>query len=81
MTKLAFGVGINDSDYPLNPRLGSKRNPCPFYTKWKDMLMRCYSEQYLRKSQSMLAAQFAMIGLYSLNSRHGCQLKIGMENV
>jgi hypothetical protein len=49
MTKLAFGVGINDSDYPLNPRLGSKRNPCPFYTKWKDMLMRCYSEQYLRK--------------------------------
>ncbi len=49
MTKLAFGIGVNDADYPLNPRFGSKRNPCPYYTKWKDMLMRCYSEQYLRK--------------------------------
>lgn len=43
MTKLVFGVGINDADYPVKPQIQATRYVCPFYDKWKNMLSRCYS--------------------------------------
>jgi hypothetical protein len=34
---LVYGVGINDVDCVTN---------CPFYSRWTDMLARCYSERF-----------------------------------
>lgn len=58
-SRLVFGVGINDSVSPTSKRveiqkINGKRKQklvwtCPFYSKWKDMLMRCYSDKYKEK--------------------------------
>lgn len=42
MTRLVYGVGINDV-----PRSASKRNP--IYTAWYGMLTRCFSRTYQEK--------------------------------
>ena len=53
--KLVFGVGMNDSNYPVHEfsyKLDSKGNKvidkrlwtCPFYEKWYEMLRRVYSK-------------------------------------
>jgi len=41
------GVGINDADYPVNT-LGAdgKRQWCPAYRLWQQMINRCYSGEY-----------------------------------
>lgn len=44
--KLVCGVGINDADYPVNPRVNGRVNDCPFYNRWMSMLVRCYSQKY-----------------------------------
>lgn len=39
-----FGVGINDADYKVN----SKHYKCPYYSRWRDMLRRCYyNDKYI----------------------------------
>ena len=48
--KLVYGVGINDADYTLQKKEkvgGSLKMVwrCPFYTRWVDMLRRCYSSK------------------------------------
>lgn len=44
--KLVCGVGINDADYAVRPRVNGKQVMCPFYQVWGHMLQRCYSEKY-----------------------------------
>ncbi len=44
--KLIYGVGINDADYQVYTSIDGKRVVCPFYSKWKSMLTRCFSEKY-----------------------------------
>ncbi len=44
-----FGAGINDADYQVSKRIGSKRQRCKFYQAWSGMLKRCYSEEYQAK--------------------------------
>lgn len=46
MKKLAYGVGINDSDYEVQFTINGKRVSCPYHMKWRNMLQRCYSENY-----------------------------------
>ncbi len=41
--KLYCGVGINDADYPVSPIVNGKRQYCPFYITWRNMLTRVYS--------------------------------------
>jgi len=51
--KKVYGVGVNDADYVVQirkdmPKLDGKRVrekvwTCPFYSRWADMLYRCYS--------------------------------------
>ena len=43
-TKLVFGVGINDADYAVRPKINGKVVPCPFYVAWTNMLSRCYND-------------------------------------
>ena len=40
-----FNIGINDADYQVSP-VGWK---CPYYSRWKDMLRRCYDMKYKQK--------------------------------
>jgi len=42
MSRLIYGVGINDADYAVKPRKNDAQGWCPFYRKWKSMLNRCY---------------------------------------
>lgn len=39
---LNFGIGINDADYVTAPHVNGKRVFCPYYKRWKLMLLRCY---------------------------------------
>lgn len=41
--KLVKGIGINDANYTVKPRVNGKQVTCPFYQVWVDMLERCYS--------------------------------------
>lgn len=54
-SKLTCGVGIKDNLEPLVRKefINGKWLTvwrCPYYSKWKDMLMRCYSNRYLSKN-------------------------------
>ena len=46
---LTYGIGVNDVDYAVNTRVGSKQVHCPFYQTWVNMLKRCYSEGWKKK--------------------------------
>lgn len=52
--KLVYGVGINDADYSVNTRFGKNRIMCPFYSRWANMLERCYSKVYQAKQPSYI---------------------------
>ena len=62
MKKLVCGVGVNDLGYRVHVREwvtenGGKRIQktvfrCPYYTAWKNMLTRCYSEKSLESCPS-----------------------------
>lgn len=43
------GVGINDADYFTQIKVGPNKGRCPFYTVWKSMIARCYSDVYHKK--------------------------------
>ncbi|MFT6988183.1 MAG: hypothetical protein ACJASL_000143 [Paraglaciecola sp.] len=44
--KLIYGVGINDADYKVLSIINGKKELCPFYRSWTNMLARCYSLKY-----------------------------------
>lgn len=44
--KLVYGVGINDADYIVCPKINGKQAMCPFYKRWTGMLMRCYDPKF-----------------------------------
>ena len=46
MSKLIYGVGINDATYVVQPTVGGKQVMCPYYQAWKSMLCRGYSKKY-----------------------------------
>ena len=57
------GVGINDADYKTTivktKLIGGKRTTiskweCQYYSTWRNMLLRCYSEKYQNKNQSYI---------------------------
>ena len=64
MSKLVWGVGINDLPYRTHvyeelPKSGGKRIQklvfkCPYYAKWKDMLKRCYNKKFLERNQTYI---------------------------
>ena len=51
--RLVCGVGINDAWYKVNYK--NKEGVvslCPYYRRWKSMLVRCYDRNYLNKYPS-----------------------------
>jgi hypothetical protein len=47
--KMVFSVGINDADYMTSQRINKKEIRCPFYTRWRNMLKRCYCLKSIEK--------------------------------
>ena len=75
MKKLVWGVGVNDLPYRTHvyeelPKNGGKRVQklvfrCPYYTAWKSMLKRCYSEKYLESKPSYIGTSVCSEWLYA----------------
>jgi CRISPR/Cas system-associated endoribonuclease Cas2 len=75
MTKLVYGVGVNDLGYRVHvreelPKSGGKRIQktvflCKYYEVWKDMLKRCYSEKYLERNPSYIGTSVCNEWLYA----------------
>jgi len=52
MRKLVFGVGVNDADYIVSKLDSGTSSVCPYYSRWINMLLRCYSNKPSSKSAS-----------------------------
>lgn len=47
--KTVCGVGVNDADYVVNPRISGVRHPCHAYSTWRSMIERCEDQEYKDK--------------------------------
>ncbi len=75
MNKLVFGVGVNDLGYKTHvyeyvTKNGGKRSRkcvfiCKYYSAWKHMLERCYSEKYLESYPSYIGTSVCSEWLYA----------------
>ncbi len=75
MNKLVWDVGVNDLGYRVHvkeelPKDGGKRIRktvflCPYYTAWKNMLERCYSEKFLERNPSYIDTSVCGEWLYA----------------
>lgn len=45
---LIQGHGVNDADYPVYNKDNTPMI-CPYYSRWRNVLIRCYNETYLKK--------------------------------
>lgn len=55
MSKLVYGVGINDAEYPVQwTDAAGKRQSCKYWRTWESMLQRCYSEKLHKKYPTYL---------------------------
>jgi len=54
MVKLVYGVGINDADYVVQPKVDGRQQMCPIYLRWKSMLQRCYCTKYQQRQPTYL---------------------------
>ena len=62
MSKLVYGIGVNDLGYPVHVRewVTNDRGErvrktvfrCPYYEVWREMLRRCYSKKYQERYPS-----------------------------
>lgn len=52
MSKLVYGVGVNDSNYVVRRKIDGKHETCPYYLTWYNMLRRCYCKKELLKRPS-----------------------------
>lgn len=58
---LLYGIGVNDADYVVHIREfidGSYKTiwRCPYYTKWNDMIRRCYCNNQSKTNLSYAAS-------------------------
>ena len=52
--KLTYGVGINDANYQVQPRIKGIKYMCPFYQKWQSMLNRAYNKKYIARQPTYI---------------------------
>ena len=75
MSKLVYGVGVNDLGYRTQvyeelPKNGGKRvqKPvfkCKYYAAWKNMIERCYSKKYLESYPTYIGTSVCSEWLYA----------------
>ena len=68
-TKLVHGVGINDADYPTQPKIDGKAVRCPYYVVWVSMIKRCYSEKLQKRQPTYKGCSVCTEWLYFMNFR------------
>lgn len=44
-SRLIYGIGVNDADYPVQPKVNGKQTKCKYYRVWHHMMERCYSQK------------------------------------
>lgn len=49
-SKLIYGAGINDADYPVQPTVNERQMICLVYQTWKGMLQRCYDANFQKSN-------------------------------
>ena len=54
--KIIYGIGINDLEYSVNIGGRGHQERCPFYLKWKDLIRRCYYDNFKELKKSYLEA-------------------------
>lgn len=52
--KLVLGVGINDANYAVAPKIDGKQVKCKIYDAWRGMLRRCYDPKFLETRPTYL---------------------------
>jgi hypothetical protein len=57
--KLVYGVGVNDADYLVRPRISGKMVTCQLYGVWKGMLERGYCSKLQAKYPSYIGCSVA----------------------
>lgn len=67
--KLVFGVGINDSNYVVNPTVNGQVKKCKIYQTWLEMLRRCYSSEYIQKHPTYVGCSVSEEGLSFMGFR------------
>jgi len=67
MRKPIFGVGFNDAEYITSKSVNGKMTSCPFYRKWIDMMVRCYSYKYQKGKPSYIGCRVDKEWLYFSN--------------
>lgn len=45
-------MGFNDADYQVTKTVNGKKEICPYYSRWHNMLKRCYCQKTLKKRPS-----------------------------
>tara|TARA_R110000850_G_C9720894_1_gene442257 strand:- start:27 stop:629 length:603 start_codon:yes stop_codon:yes gene_type:complete len=50
--KLINGFGVNDAKYMTSKTINNKKIYCPFYSRWKGIINRCYSSSKNKKLAS-----------------------------
>ena len=67
--KLIFGIGINDADYPVQPKIDGNKVMCSYYRTWVSMLKRSYSEKYQERYPTYKSCYVCPEWLYFMNFR------------
>lgn len=52
--KLIYGVALNDSLYRVHHEINGKVFRCPYYIVWHGMLMRCFSDSFLKDNKTYI---------------------------
>jgi len=79
-----YGVGVNDSNYATREYDNSegKRTivwECPIFVTWKDMMKRCYSENYHKKRPTYKDCKVCNEWLSFMNFHKWAKDKIGKD--
>ena len=88
MSKLVYGVGVNDLDYRTQVKEyvtkdgGERvRKPvfiCKYYAVWRDMLSRCYSKNAWKADQAILTLAYVVSGCPLQHLKNGWRSKTGV---
>ena len=75
MSKLVYGVGVNDLGYRVHVREKATKNggkriqkpvfQCKYYEVWRSMIERCYSKKFLESRPSYIGASVCSEWLYA----------------
>ena len=77
MTKLVYGVGVNDRSRPANV----DGKPVKEYSVWQSMLERCFSDNYLTKNPTYKSCSVSDNFLNYSFFYDWCQGQIGFDKV